>query len=130
MIIFTKIPRKIKIGNFGEGQRVYYLWAPMSHQISHTLKVLSILWRLFSNSIMIQIFLRFKPFSFSALSTWTRVQPSINCMTENLLCFFLLDIFFSNLFTSFSSYINTCLHFHTHHSQFLILCIIQSLPYI
>ena len=37
-------------------------------------------------------------------------------------------IFFSNLFCSSSSfYINMCLHFHTHHSQFLMLCVIQSL---
>ena len=49
-------------------------------------------------------------------------------MTQNFLCFFLLDILFHFCFAlSSSSYINMCLHVHIHHSQFVVLCFIQSL---
>ena len=139
MIIFTKnpkkvfffffekeIPRKIKI-KIDNLVRVYYLWAPESRQISHTFNVFvfSVAKGLVAYSIIIRTFLCSKPFSFS--STWPLYYRQLALW---LRAFFVSSflIFFSNLFcTSSSFYINMCLHFHTHHSQFLMLCVIQSL---
>ena len=112
--------------------RVCYLWAPMSHD------PIKFLTRLTFLSFLCQMF---GPLLYH-YTNFPLLQAIINIvlcphgtayyrqltMTENFLCFFLLDILFHFCFAlTSSSYINMCLNVHIHHSQFLVLCFIQSL---
>ena len=121
VITFTKISRKIRLTILA---RVYYLWAPKSQQISHTFNVFVF----YDRSLILSLY---EPSSVP--SHYQHCPHGIASyhqltMTQNFLCFFLLDILFHFCFAlSSSSYINMCLHVHIHHSQFLVLCFIQSL---
>ena len=130
IITLTNISRKIRLTKFSQKKekknrltilvRVYYLWAPKSHQSSHTFNV-----RLFYGNFG-RLFYHYTNFPlFQAIIKYqlcphgTAYYHQLT-MTQNFLCIFFLDILFHFCFAlPSSSYI--------HHSQFLVLFAIQSL---
>ena len=134
IITFTNISRKIRLTKFSpKKKKDWQFWwggticgLPSPIKFLTGLTFLSILWQ-FRSLILSSYELSSVPSYYQHCPHGTAYYHQLT-MTQNFLCFFLLDILFHFCFAlSSSSYINMCLHVHIHHSQFLVLRFILSL---
>ena len=136
MIIFTKNPKKGFFFFWERNPKKDWDWQfwwgciicglPSPNKFLTRITFLSFLWRKVQWLIL-------SWYEFSPVPSHFHFHPHgplcYRQLTLWLRAFFVSSlIFFSNLFcTSSSFYINMCLHFYAHYSQFLMLCVIQSL---